>query len=302
MSLMDGKSVANAVNERTAELVQTLVTEHGVTPGLAVVLVGEDPASAVYVNSKAKTANKLGLHSEKHVLPVSATQDEVLALVRQLNADKNVHGILVQSPPPPGINEREINDTIDPAKDVDCFHPQNVGCLLIGDENTFYPCTPYGIMVLLKHYDIDPAGKRAVVVGRSNLVGKPIAVLLGRKQRGANATVTLCHSGTSDLAECCREADILIVAIGRDRFITADMIKPGAVVIDVGMNRVDDPTKKRGYRLTGDVDDSDAVRDKASYLTPVPGGVGPMTVAMLMRNAVWACCNQLQVDLDTRAF
>lgn len=301
MTLIDGKTVAARVNDQTADIVAQLANDHGVQPGLAVVLVGDDPASCVYVNRKAKTSERIGLYSEKHVLPANASQNEVLDLVRTLNASDKVHAILLQSPPPPQIDEREIVETISPAKDVDCFHPENVGRLLIGDEDCFYPCTPHGILVLLNHYQIDPRGKHVVVVGRSNLVGKPIAVLLARKAAGANATVTLCHSGTNDLAACCQTADILIVAMGRPQYITADMVKPGAVVIDVGINQIDDPLAKNGRRLVGDVD-FDGISEKASYLTPVPGGVGPMTVAMLMRNTVRACCNQLNIDTDTSAY
>ena len=301
MTLIDGKTVAARVNDQTADIVAQLADDHGVQPGLAVVLVGDDPASCVYVNRKARTSERVGLYSEKHLLPATTTQDEVIDLMRTLNASDKVHGILLQSPPPPHIDEREIIEIISPAKDVDCFHPENVGRLLIGDEDCFYPCTPHGILVLLNHYQIDPRGKHVVVVGRSNLVGKPIAVLLARKAAGANATVTLCHSGTDDLAACCQTADILVVAMGRPQYVTADMVKPGAVVIDVGINQIDDPLAKNGCRLVGDVDFA-GIGDKASYLTPVPGGVGPMTVAMLMRNAVRACCSQLNIDIDTSAY
>ncbi len=301
MTLIDGKTVAARVNDQTADIVAQLADDHGVQPGLAVVLVGDDPASCVYVNRKAKTSERIGLYSEKHVLPANVAQDELIDLVRALNASDKVHGILLQSPPPPHIDEREAVETISPAKDVDCFHPENVGRLLIGDEDCFYPCTPHGILVLLNYYQIDPGGKHVVVVGRSNLVGKPIAVLLARKAAGANATVTLCHSGTGDLAACCQAADILVVAMGRPQYVTADMVKPGAVVIDVGINQIDDPAAKNGRRLVGDVDFA-GIGDKASYLTPVPGGVGPMTVAMLMRNAVRACCSQLNIGVDTSAY
>ena len=301
MTLIDGKTVAARVNDQTADIVAQLADDHGVQPGLAVVLLGDDPASCVYVNRKARTSERVGLYSEKYLLPATTTQDEVIDLMRTLNASDKVHGILLQSPPPPHIDEREIIEIISPAKDVDCFHPENVGRLLIGDEDCFYPCTPHGILVLLNHYQIDPCGKHVVVVGRSNLVGKPIAVLLARKAAGANATVTLCHSGTDDLTACCQTADILVVAMGQPQYVTADMVKPGAVVIDVGINQIDDPLAKNGRRLVGDVDFA-GIGDKASYLTPVPGGVGPMTVAMLMRNAVRACCSQLNIDIDTSAY
>ena len=286
--IIDGNATAKQVNQETAAEVERLKSMHGLTPGLAVVIVGDDPASQVYVGMKEKRANELGLLSRKIVLAAETTQDELLAVVDQLNADPAIHGILVQSPPPPHIDEKDITLRINPAKDVDCFHPYNVGKMLIGDTDGFFPCTPYGVMVLLERHGIDPAGKHAVVIGRSNIVGKPMAALLVQKAKGANATVTICHSRTPDIAEQARQADILIAAIGKANFVTADMVKPGAVVIDVGINRVDDPAAKRGYRLVGDVD-YDAVAAKAAWITPVPGGVGPMTIAMLMQNAVKAC-------------
>ena len=296
MQIMDGKVVSARVFEDLRAKVAALKEKHGVTPGLAVVIVGEDPASQVYVRNKVKRATEIGMNSVKHELPKEATQEEVLAVVEQLNNDNAIHGFLVQSPPPPQIDERAIIDAILPAKDVDCFHPYNVGRLLIGDEDGFVPCTPQGIMTLLAHYNIESSGKHAVVIGRSNIVGKPMAVLLSRKSKNANSTVTLCHSRTHDLAGMCRQADILVAAIGKARFVTADMIKDGAVVIDVGMNRVEDASKKSGYRLVGDVD-FEAVSPKASYITPVPGGVGPMTIAMLLTNALRACCAQNDIAL-----
>ncbi|MBD3392015.1 MAG: bifunctional methylenetetrahydrofolate dehydrogenase/methenyltetrahydrofolate cyclohydrolase FolD [Chitinivibrionales bacterium] len=289
MALIDGKHVSAAVLEDLKAKVASLRDTHGITPGLAVVIVGDDPASQVYVRNKVKRATEIGMLSEKHELPADASQEEVLALVEKLNNDKRVHGILVQSPPPPQINERAVIETILPSKDVDCFHPVNVGKLLIGDEDGFVPCTPQGIMTLLAHYHIETAGKHAVVIGRSNIVGKPMGVLLSRKSTRANCTVTMCHSRTRDIPSLCRLADILVVAIGRAHFVTADMVKEGAVVIDVGMNRIEDSSKKSGYRLAGDVD-FEHVSQKASYITPVPGGVGPMTIAMLLTNALKACC------------
>ncbi len=286
--LIDGKRVSAEVNAETTAEVKGLQEEHGLQPGLTVVIVGDDPASRVYVNMKQKRANELGLKSQKIELPADTGQDQLLEVVDQLNADPAVHGILVQSPPPPQIDEHEVILRIDPKKDVDCFHPYNVGKMLIGDTDGFYPCTPYGVMVLLERHGIDPEGKHAVILGRSNIVGKPMMALLIQKASGANATVTVCHSRTKDIVATCREADLLIAAIGRREFVTADMVKPGAVVVDVGINRVEDSSRKRGYRLVGDVAFDD-VAEKASWITPVPGGVGPMTIAMLMQNAVKAC-------------
>ncbi len=286
--VIDGKLVAESVNEETAKEVAFLARSHNLQPGLAVVLVGEDPASKVYVNMKAKKSKDLGIFSDKRVLPEDATQEDVLAVVRELNADTRIHGILVQSPPPPQIDESEVVLAIDPSKDVDCFHPVNVGKMLLGDASGFLPCTPHGIMVLLERSGVDPSGKHAVIVGRSNIVGKPMMSLLVQKAKGANATVTVCHSKTADLAEHTRRADILIAALGRAEFVRGDMVKRGAVVVDVGINRVDDPGSEKGYRLVGDVA-YDEVSQRASLITPVPGGVGPMTIAMLMHNAVKAC-------------
>ncbi len=293
--LIDGKIVAAKVHEETARDVKKLMAENGVKPGLAVVLIGEDPASRVYVNMKEKKANELGLLSVKKVLDKDATMDEVLELVKSLNNDPAINGILVQSPPPPQIDEEKVIDAIAPEKDIDCFHPLNVGKMLVGKNDGFFPCTPYGVMKLLEHYDIDPSGKHAVILGRSNIVGKPMMALLIQKAKGANATVTVCHSRTSNIAEFAREADILIAAIGKANFVTDDMVKDGAVVIDVGINRVDDPAAKRGYRLVGDVD-FEAVSKKAGLITPVPGGVGPMTIAILLSNAVKACKMQNNIS------
>ena len=287
-NIIDGKKIAAAVHEESAKEVSFLARNHNIQPGLAVVLVGEDPASKVYVNMKAKKSAELGIFSDKRVLPRDATQAEVLAVVQELNEDPKIHGILVQSPPPPQIDEAEIVRAIRPDKDVDCFHPVNVGKMLLGEEDGFLPCTPHGIMVLLERSGVDPSGKHAVILGRSNIVGKPMMALLMQKAKGANATVTVCHSRTADIAAHTKRADILIAAIGRAGFVTADMVKKGAVVIDVGINRVDDPSCDRGYRLAGDVA-YDEVAEKASLITPVPGGVGPMTIAMLMHNAVKAC-------------
>ena len=284
-TIIDGKDVARQVREGLQQEIAAL-TAAGHTPGLAVVLVGEDPASQVYVNTKVKTCEKLGLYSEKHALPADTTQEQLETLIHRLNADPRIHGILVQSPPPPHIDEAAIVRIIDPRKDVDGFHPINVAKLALEDPTGFVPCTPLGCMELLRAYGIPTQGKHAVVIGRSMIVGKPMAHLLVSKQ--ANATVTIAHSRTADLPALCRTADIIVAAVGRPQMVTADFIKPGAVVLDVGINRVEDASRPRGYRIVGDVD-FDAVQDLCSAITPVPGGVGPMTIAMLMANTVKAC-------------
>jgi methylenetetrahydrofolate dehydrogenase (NADP+) / methenyltetrahydrofolate cyclohydrolase len=286
MALIDGKAVAEKVLSETKARVEELA-RRGVKPGLAVVLVGDDPASRAYVRSKDRKAAELGLHSVKHELPATATQGELLELVGKLNADPAIHGILVQSPPPPHIDEAAIVRAIDPAKDVDGFHPVNVAKLAMEDDSGFVPCTPLGCIRLLREAGIETAGKRAVVVGRSMIVGKPMALLLMRRGPGGDATVTVAHSRTRDLAEVVRGADIVIAAIGRPHFLGAEHIREGAVVIDVGINRVEDAKSPSGYRLVGDVD-FDAVAGKCAAITPVPGGVGPMTIAMLMSNCVTA--------------
>ncbi|HBC86093.1 MAG TPA: bifunctional methylenetetrahydrofolate dehydrogenase/methenyltetrahydrofolate cyclohydrolase FolD [Lentisphaeria bacterium] len=287
-NIIDGKKIAEQVHVETAREVASLARNHNLQPGLAVVLVGDDPASSVYVNMKAKKSLELGIYSEKRVLDKNATQEQVLAVVNELNNNPKIHGILVQSPPPPQIDEGAIVMAIKPEKDVDCFHPINVGKMLNGDTDGFYPCTPHGIMVLLEKSGIDPVGKHAVIIGRSNIVGKPMMALLMQKAKGANATVTVCHSRTANIADYTRQGDILIAAIGKAEFVTADMVKKGAVVIDVGINRVEDKTAPKGHKLVGDVKFAE-VAEKASWITPVPGGVGPMTIAMLMHNAVKAC-------------
>ncbi len=293
-NIIDGKLISLKVNEQTALSVANLARVHNLQPGLAVVLIGEDPASKVYVNAKAKKCAELGIYSEKHVLDKNAPQQEVLDLIKKLNDNPKISGILVQSPPPPQIDEKGIVAAIKPEKDVDCFHSENVGKMLLGDTDGFYPCTPHGIMVLLKESGIDATGKHAVIVGRSNIVGKPMMSLLVQKAEGANATVTVCHSRTQNIAEYIKQGDIVIAAIGKPEFIKANMIKKGATVIDVGINRVEDATAKRGYRLVGDVA-FDEVAKVAGKITPVPGGVGPMTIAMLMHNAVKACKIQNKV-------
>ena len=279
---IDGKAVSAKVRAEMAQEVAAL-KERGVTPGLAVVIVGDDPASRIYVNNKKTACQATGIHSEEYALPASTTQEELLALVDQLNHKKDIHGILVQSPLPKGLDEGAVVEAIDPQKDVDAFHAYNVGKIMIGDYH-FLPCTPAGIMELLKAYEISVEGKRCVVIGRSNIVGKPMAMLLLHQ----NGTVTICHSRTKDLPEVTRQADILVSAVGKSHFVTADMVKPGAVVIDVGMNR------DENGKLCGDVD-FDTVEPLASFITPVPGGVGPMTIAMLLKNTVTAAKLQNQL-------
>ena len=283
-AIIDGKKVAEEVLAECSREIEDLKS-NGITPGLAVVLVGEDPASQVYVNSKVRKCAELGIHSEKVVLSKGASQDEVLATVKHLNEDASIHGILVQSPPPSQIDEEEIVCTIDPAKDVDGFHPENVAKLALEDPSGFVPCTPAGCMRLLEASGVETSGADAVVVGRSMIVGKPMALLL--MARGSDATVTVAHSRTKDLAEVCRRADIIIAAVGIPEFIKKDFVKKGATIVDVGINRVEDPAARRGYRLCGDVDYKD-VFEKVGAITPVPGGVGPMTIAMLMKNTIKA--------------
>ncbi len=285
MQRIEGKTVAEAVLATLKQEIAAMGAQ-GCTPGLAVVLVGEDPASQVYVGSKVKACAELGMYSQKWAMPAETTQEELIDLIKQLNADDRIHGILVQSPPPAHIDEEAVVRAIDPRKDVDGFHPENVAKLVLEDETGFVPCTPLGCMELLKAAGICTQGAHAVVIGRSMIVGKPMAnLLLSRK---ANATVTIAHSRTKDLPAVCRTADILIAAVGRPEMVTADYVKEGAVVIDVGINRIEDPTRPRGYRIVGDVN-FESVAPKCKAITPVPGGVGPMTIAMHMSNTVKAC-------------
>ena len=278
MKLIDGKVISAAVKDRVKAKVAEL-NEKGITVGLAVIIVGEDPASKVYVANKKKACEALGIISEEYALPESTTEEELLALINELNNKKSINGILCQLPLPRHLDEKIIINSILPEKDVDAFHPHNVGRIMIGDYD-FVPCTPAGIMEMLKYENIDVEGKSCVVIGRSNIVGKPMNMLLLHK----NGTVTICHSKTKNLKEVCLGADILVAAVGKPKFVTADMVKEGAVVIDVGINRVDG-------KLCGDVD-FDAVKEKASAITPVPGGVGPMTIAMLMQNTLTAAYRQ----------
>ena len=278
--IIDGKKIAADVNHETAMEVAAITKDFGARPGLAVVLVGDNPASKVYVSSKVKRCAELGIYSEKIVLPKETSQAELLQVIEKLNTNPLIHGILVQSPVPKHIDEQAVVNAINPDKDVDCFHARNVGRLLLGDFSGFLPCTPWGVMQLLKRSEIPTAGKHAVIIGRSNIVGKPMMALLSAK--GADATVTLCHSRTPDIAAFTRNADLIVAAVGKPEFLRGNMVKDGAVIIDVGINRVEAPGTEKGYRLVGDVA-FDEVAPKASRITPVPGGVGPMTIAMLMK-------------------
>lgn len=292
-TIIDGKQVAATMRaELKAEV--TALQKDGIVPGLGVVLVGDDPASQSYVRAKEKACAEAGIYSDDHRLSAETSQKDLIALVEKLNNDPKIHGILVQLPLPKHIDESAVIGAIRPEKDVDGFTPINVGRLVIG-EQCFMPCTPHGIVQLLARSGVDISGSHVVVVGRSNIVGKPIANMLLQKKENANATVTICHTGTKDMAAFTRQADILIVAAGRPNTLTADMVKDGVAVIDVGVNRVDDASRKRGYRLVGDVD-FEAVKDKASVITPVPGGVGPMTITMLMVNTTESAKRHHQAD------
>ena len=281
--IIDGKQVAADIREELKAEVAAL-REKGIVPGLGVILVGEDPASQSYVRAKERACENIGIYSDDNRLPADTTQEDLLALIDRMNADPKINGILVQLPLPKHIDESTVLLAIDPSKDVDGFHPMSVGKMMIGEE-TFLPCTPHGIVQLLMRSGVETEGAHVVVVGRSNIVGKPVANMLLQKKEGANATVTLCHTRTRDLAHFTRQADIVIAASGWPNTITADMVKEGVVVIDVGVNRVEDPSRERGYRLVGDVD-FEGVAEKASLITPVPGGVGPMTITMLLYNTV----------------
>jgi methylenetetrahydrofolate dehydrogenase (NADP+)/methenyltetrahydrofolate cyclohydrolase len=296
--ILDGTSIAQTIRAEVAEEVARL-SRTGRKPGLAAVLVGEDPASAVYVRSKGKACEEAGMHSVTLRLPAATTEAELLETVDRLNADPDIHGILVQLPLPKPINSEKVLRRIDPAKDVDGFHPVNVGKLVVGDASAFRPATPYGVQQMLIRSGIETKGAHAVIVGRSNIVGRPMANLLIQQGPGGDATVTVCHSKTRDLPAITRTADIVIAAIGKAEFVTADMVRPGAVVIDVGINRVDDPSRPRGYRLVGDVA-FEPVSRIASAITPVPGGVGPMTIAMLLQNTLQAMKQMAVVEVAGR--
>jgi len=284
--ILDGTALAKEVRGEVAAGVSEMGRKHGMTPGLAVVLVGDDPASAVYVRNKGLACTEAGIFSETFLLPSATPEQEVLELVAKLNRDTRFHGMLVQLPLPEGMNQDALTEAVDPAKDVDSIHPYNVGLLVQGRPD-FVPGTPAAVQQILLRNGYDPAGRNVVICGRSEIVGKPLASLLMQRQLGGNATVTVCHTRTRDLADVTRRADILVAAMGRPRIITADMVREGAVVIDVGINQMADPSRKLGYRLVGDVD-FDPVSEKAEAITPVPGGVGPMTIAMLLVNTLSA--------------
>ncbi len=293
--IISGKEISDSIRGETAQRVASLKKKHDLTPGLATVLVGEDPASQSYVGMKNKAAKAMGIFSRQITLDADIPEAELLGIVEGLNADPDIHGILVQLPLPDNIQESKILLAIEPAKDVDGFHPINVGRLSTGEMDVLAPCTPAGVVQMLLRTGNDPSGKHVVIVGRSNIVGRPMASLLLRKAKGGNATVTVAHSRTPDLGAVTRLADILIVAIGWPELVKADMVRPGAVVIDVGVNRVDDDTRERGYRLVGDVA-FDEVKEVAGAITPVPGGVGPMTITMLMSNTVDAAVRQAGIQ------
>jgi methylenetetrahydrofolate dehydrogenase (NADP+)/methenyltetrahydrofolate cyclohydrolase len=291
--IIDGKQVAADIRAELKQEVARL-KEQGIVPGLGVILVGDDPASVSYVTGKERTCDELGIYSDHHHLPAETSQADLVRLIERLNQDSQINGILVQLPLPKHLNELEVVFAIDPAKDVDGIHPVSVGKMVTG-QKAFLSCTPHGVLQLLLRSGVKIEGSHVVIVGRSNLVGRPLANMLIQKRRTGNATVTICHTRTRDLAHHTRQADILVAAAGHPRTITADMVKDGAVVIDVGVNRVEDATKKRGYRLVGDVD-FEAVKEKASLITPVPGGVGPMTITMLMVNTVESAKRAVGMD------
>ncbi len=296
-NLIDGRAIADQIHKETRRQIEAL-SNQGTPPGLVFVRVGEDPASRVYVGMKEKTCARLGIQSTTHVLPEDTPEKNLLKLINELNASPTVHGILVQAPLPSQINEGTIFDTVSPNKDVDGFHPINVGKLLIGDPTGFVPCTPAGVHELLIRSGVETSGAEVVVLGRGNIVGKPMTAILCQKTEHANATITLCHSRTENIHEHCKRADILIAAIGVAEFVQADMVKPGVVVIDVGVNRIPDPRAKNGSRLVGDVDFA-GVQPVAGKITPNPGGVGPMTIAMLMRNTARAAAKAHGLNLET---
>jgi len=285
-TIIDGKKISKIIKNEVKSDVDKLI-QAGIKPHLTVIFVGDNPASRIYVNMKEKACKKAGIFSETIQYDKSVSESVLLEKINKLNENNNIHGILVQLPLPSHINEAAVLETISTDKDVDGFHPTNLGRLVAGSENTFIPATPYGIVELLKRYKVETEGKHTVILGRSNIVGKPVGLLLLRKKCTGNATVTYCHSRTKNLASVTKEADILIAAMGKPEFIKKNMVKKGVVIIDVGINRVEDPSKKRGYRLVGDVD-FDQVSKVASMITPVPGGVGPMTIAMLLKNTVYS--------------
>ncbi len=292
--ILSGKELAEKMRQEMKAEIEQLKQKYGLVPGLAVVLVGDDPGSVSYVTGKEKACGEIGIFSRGYRFDVNYKESELLKLIDELNHDKTIHGILVQLPLPDHINEEKILYAIDPDKDVDGFHPVNVGRLMIGAPG-FLPCTPHGIQQLILRNDIEISGKHVVIVGRSNIVGKPLLMILVQKKPGANATVTMCHTGTKNIAEITRLADILVVAAGRPHTVNAEMVKDGCVVIDVGVNRIEDATKKSGFRLIGDVE-FDEVSKKASAISPVPGGVGPMTITMLLHNTIQSAKNHANIE------
>lgn len=284
--ILDGKATAKQIRTELKATAEQL-SEKGIVPGLAAVLIGDNPASEIYVSSKAKACGKVGFYSEVIRKPEDISQGEMSSLISELNGRSDIHGILIQDPVPSHLNSLEMIMLVNPLKDVDGFHPANIGMMLLG-QPSFLACTPLGILELLRRNGISPSGKDVVILGRGNIVGKPLSVLLSQKWKGSNATVTLCHTGTKDIVSHTRRADMVVAAMGKSEFLTGDMISEGCIVIDVGINRIEDPSKKRGYRLTGDVH-FESCEKKASYITPVPGGVGPMTIAMLLSNTLKSC-------------
>lgn len=293
VKILSGKELAEKMRQEMKSEIDELKMHHNLVPGLAVVLIGDNPASLSYVKGKEKACAQVGILSREYKFDADYKEEQLLKLIRELNNDPSIHGILVQLPLPDHINEEKILYAIDPTKDVDGFHPVNIGKMMIGAPS-FLPCTPHGIQQLLLRNNIEISGKHVVIVGRSNIVGKPLAMILVQKNPGANATVTMCHTRTKNMAELTKLADILVVAAGRPHTVNADMVKQGAVVIDVGVNRVEDKTKKRGYRLIGDVE-FDEVSEKASAISPVPGGVGPMTITMLLHNTIQSAKNHAAI-------
>jgi methylenetetrahydrofolate dehydrogenase (NADP+)/methenyltetrahydrofolate cyclohydrolase len=282
--ILSGKETAQAMRDEMRAEIEKLKATHDLVPGLAVVLIGDDPASMSYVKGKRKACDEVGIYSREYKFAADYQEADLLKLIDELNNDPQIHGILVQLPLPKHIDEKKVLNAIDPSKDVDGFHPVSVGKLMVG-EDTFLPCTPHGIQQLLLRNGIEMSGKHVVIVGRSNIVGKPVSMILLQKREGANATITVCHTGTKDIGYFTRQADIVIAAAGRPNTVTADMVSEGVVVVDVGVNRIEDATKKSGFRLVGDVD-FESVSKKASAISPVPGGVGPMTITMLLHNTI----------------
>lgn len=295
-TILDGKKISQLIKDEIKKIISEKFLPNNLRPGLAAIIVGDNPASKVYVSSKARACEEVGIKSKVFQLDKNTSQNELIKLIEELNVDPEIHGILVQQPLPDKINTNLINEIIDPRKDVDGFHPVNLGRLLIGEE-CFVPCTPLGIIELLTRYDISLAGNNVVVIGRSNIVGKPLAALLMQKNKRTNATVTVCHSATKNIEEFTRKADVVIAAMGKPEFLSSSMIKENSIVVDVGINRIEDVNSQKGYRIVGDVKFEDVVQ-KAAYLTPVPGGVGPMTISMLLKNTLIASSKFFGIEIN----